>query len=297
MSSAEIKSEDNLDTRVIVVPDGAVHSLQEEAVKILKLRHPKTNSGSSFLFSKSNKTLCELLSYDEEHRSWFIGNKVLSDGRLMVATPVNPLYLALPYIKGAERLVPLDQMLTDQEFPEAEEILLETLTQSRLQLVSESKGSKELNVWKYNEEKTLSWLEGKVRLLAEVFEKSSEDTSGGASSSIFNTVSGDPHEYRRYALGVVQEYLDTSLSEKLEIKLDLPKVKVEAKAANKRLSSVDVEEDENKPRKKAKIEGPTEDYSTSYKKPEIKEEVSAKEKALAKSAKGTKNIMSFFGKK
>ena len=297
MSSAEIKSEDNLDTRVIVVPDGAVHSLHEEAVKILKLRHPKTNSGSSFLFSKSNKTLCELLSYDEEHRSWFIGNKVLSDGRLMVATPVNPLYLALPYIKGAERLVPLDQMLTDQEFPEAEEILLETLTQSRLQLVSESKGSKELNVWKYNEEKTLSWLEGKVRLLAEVFEKSSEDTSGGASSSIFNTVSGDPHEYRRYALGVVQEYLDTSLSEKLEIKLDLPKVKVEAKAANKRLSSVDVEEDENKPRKKAKIEGPTEDYSTSYKKPEIKEEVSAKEKALAKSAKGTKNIMSFFGKK
>lgn len=297
MSSAEIKSEDNLDTRVIVVPDGAVHSLQEEAVKILKLRHPKTNSGSSFLFSKSNKTLCELLSYDEEHRSWFIGNKVLSDGRLMVATPVNPLYLALPYIKGAERLVPLDQMLTDQEFPEAEEILLETLTQSRLQLVSESKGSKDLNVWKYNEEKTLSWLEGKVRLLAEVFEKSSEDTSGGASSSIFNTVSGDPHEYRRYALGVVQEYLDTSLSEKLEIKLDLPKVKVEAKAANKRLSSVDVEEDENKPRKKAKIEGPTEDYSTSYKKPEIKEEVSAKEKALAKSAKGTKNIMSFFGKK
>ena len=297
MSSAEIKSEDNLDTRVIVVPDGAVHSLQEEAVKILKLRHPKTNSGSSFLFSKSNKTLCELLSYDEEHRSWFIGNKVLSDGRLMVATPVNPLYLALPYIKGADRLVPLDQMLTDQEFPEAEEILLETLTQSRLQLVSESKGSKDLNVWKYNEEKTLSWLEGKVRLLAEVFEKSSEDTSGGASSSIFKTVSGDPHEYRRYALGVVQEYLDTSLSEKLEIKLDLPKVKVEVKAANKRLSSVDVEEDENKPRKKAKIEGPTEDYSTSYKKPEIKEEVSAKEKALAKSAKGTKNIMSFFGKK
>ena len=60
MSSAEIKSEDNLDTRVIVVPDGAVHSLQEEAVKIVKLRHPKTNSGSSFLFSKSNKTLCEL---------------------------------------------------------------------------------------------------------------------------------------------------------------------------------------------------------------------------------------------
>jgi len=67
---------------------------------------------------------------------------------------------------------------------------------------------------------------------------------------------------------------------------------------DQRVNSLEVEEDENKPRKKAKLEGPTEDYSKSYKKPEVKEESKgAKEKALAKSAKGTKNIMSFFGKK
>ena len=46
---------------------------------------------------------------------------------LHMATPVNPLYLALPYLSGSDRLVPLDQMLSDQEFPEAEDILLETL--------------------------------------------------------------------------------------------------------------------------------------------------------------------------
>ncbi len=296
MPSAEIKSEDKLETRVIVVPDSAVSGIHEEGVKVLKLRHPKTREGSCFLYDKSSKTLCELLSYDEEHRSWFIGEKVVKDGRMMIATPVNPLYLALPYLSGSERLVPLDQMLTDQEFPEAEDILLETLTETRLGLVSDTKGSRDLNVWKYNEEKTLTWLEGKVRALADMFEKSSEDTSGGASSSIYRAGAGDHGDYLRYALGVVQEYLDTGLSEKLESKLDLPKV--ETKSGNKRLSSLEVEEDENKPRKKAKLEGPTEDYSKSYKKTEVKEEAKgAKDKALAKSAKGTKSIMSFFGKK
>ena len=296
MPSAEIKSEDKLEIRVIVVPDSAVSGIHEEGVKVLKLRHPKTREGSCFLYDKSSKTLCELLSYDEEHRSWFIGEKVVKDGRMMIATPVNPLYLALPYLSGSERLVPLDQMLTDQEFPEAEDILLETLTETRLGLVSDTKGSRDLNVWKYNEEKTLTWLEGKVRALADMFEKSSEDTSGGASSSIYRAGAGDHDDYLRYALGVVQEYLDTGLSEKLESKLDLPKV--ETKSGNKRLSSLEVEEDENKPRKKAKLEGPTEDYSKSYKKTEVKEEAKgAKDKALAKSAKGTKSIMSFFGKK
>ena len=99
----------------------------------------------------------------------------------------------------------------------------------------------------------------------------------------------------RFALGVLQEYLDPDLGQKLVTKLDLPKV--EAKAGTKRLSSLDTEEEENKPRKKVKSEGPLEDYSKSYKKPVVKDETSSKDKALAQSAKGTKSIMSFFGKK
>ena len=46
------------------------------------------------------------------------------------------------------------------------------------------------------------------------------------------------------------------------------------------------------------ILGPTEDYSKDVKKEKNKEgELNAKQKALAKSAEGTKNIMSFFKKK
>ena len=46
------------------------------------------------------------------------------------------------------------------------------------------------------------------------------------------------------------------------------------------------------------ILGPTEDYSKGGKKDKNKEnDLNAKQKALARSAEGTKNIMSFFKKK
>ena len=210
------------------------------------------------------------------------------------------------------------QMLEDADFPDTEAVLVEVLTEARLGLVADSKGSKDLNVWKYSEDKTLAWLEAKVTRLAAVFSETEVDTSGGAASSIYRAASsgdGDPHHVTRYAgayadcadqdcnicsvsrfaLGVLQEYLDPDLGQKLEARLDLPKV--EAKAGTKRLSSLDTEEEENKPRKKVKSEGPIEDYSKSYKKPVVKDETSSKDKALAQSAKGTKSIMSFFGKK
>ena len=121
--------------------------------------------------------------------------------------------------------------------------------------------------------------------------------SGGAASSIYKSSAADEYEYLRYALGVVQEYLNDNLREVLEKRLNIPKLDV--KSGTKRLSNVDLEEEENKPsRKKAKTEeGPTEDYSKTAKKTVVKEETSAKEKALAQSAKGSKSITSFFKKK
>ena len=294
-SNNDIKSEDKTDIRVMVVPDTAIENISSECAKIVKLRHPKSGQGTCFLVNKANKSLHEMMSYEEEHRSWFIGDKIVSDGRMMMATQVNPIFLTLPYIMKAERLVPLDQMLQDDDYSETEETLIETVTEAQLEKVADSKGSKDLNVWKYNREKTLTWLESKVRALADHFEKTSTDTTGGASSSIYKTTAADQFEYLRFALGVVQEYLGQDLGADLEEKLDLPKVEV--KQGSKRLSSVDVDEEENKPRKKAKVEGPIEDYSKTTKKAVVKEEVSAKQKALAQSAKGTKSIMSFFGKK
>ena len=50
-----------------------------EGARVLQLRHPRTGQGASFWYNSGSKTLCEVLRYEEEHRSWFIGDKVSTD--------------------------------------------------------------------------------------------------------------------------------------------------------------------------------------------------------------------------
>ena len=78
------------------------------------------------MFNSSNNSLNEVMTFDEQHRSWFIGSRVVADGKMYFATPINPVFLLLPYIIKAEKLVPLDQMVEDDQFKETEEILLAT---------------------------------------------------------------------------------------------------------------------------------------------------------------------------
>ena len=67
MPSTEIKTEDNLETKVLVVPDSAISSLKSEGAKVLKLRHPRhvvcTVSQGSCLSSQSSYYLIGLHSY------------------------------------------------------------------------------------------------------------------------------------------------------------------------------------------------------------------------------------------
>ncbi len=121
----------------------------------------------------------------------------------MLATPVHPVLLAMPYLTKAECLVPLDQMLEDQmleeqmleeqmleeqmleeqmlEFPLAEE-LVGPMCSAGLEQVAESKDQADLNVWKYSPERTLVWLEGRASRVAAVLERQGIDLTGGATS-------------------------------------------------------------------------------------------------------------------
>ena len=50
-----------------------------EGARVLQLRHPRTGQGASFWYNSGSKTLCEVLRYEEEHRSWFIGDKASTE--------------------------------------------------------------------------------------------------------------------------------------------------------------------------------------------------------------------------
>lgn len=260
------------------------------------LRHPCTNNKALFLIAEDgNGTthLAELNTFDEGNRSWFVGDTVVSDGKLYIATPFNPTYLILPYLMKADRNVPLDHLLDDEQFPGMQR--LAALAGCSLSMVADAKGTADLNVWKYNSEKTLTWLEKNTLKLSDKLMSMKVPTTTAQALTFVRTMnqSQTQEAYLQLAHGILSDYLPEELSVSLRKKLNLPDP---ATLRNKQRASSGPE-GQHEP-KKARTEGPAEDYTTSsvpVKK--VTQSASAKSRALAKSAVGNKSIMSFFSKK
>jgi len=67
--------------------------------EIVKLRHPASNKPAMFVFGFGNCTIQEVLIFEEKKRSWFIDDNVKSDGKLYLSTPIDPIFLILPYLR------------------------------------------------------------------------------------------------------------------------------------------------------------------------------------------------------
>ncbi|OWF49109.1 ribonuclease H2 subunit B-like [Mizuhopecten yessoensis] len=258
-----------------------------------KLRHPKTDRGALFVFSHDEQDIHEVTSFKEEFRSWFIGDQVQSDGSLILTSKVDSLFLVLPYLITAEqtgKFMTIDQIVTDDDYPECQR-LYKTAGMSELYRVTDMKGDDDFRVYRFNKEKTLSWLQGKIDKLAEVLSAKGICVSGAQSSSFvrskrFSTATTD--DYRRFAHGMVCDYLPLALGEELLVHLGLPEEPEKTDASEP-------------PAKRIKTEnsGPTEDYSLG--KVNVKTKAVKMNKAQSLLSKvdksGMKSLSSFFSPK
>ena len=91
-------------------------------------------------------------------RAWFVDDVIESDGRLNLATPVDPLLLVLPYLKSAKRHLPLDHLLLEDEteFPEAANRLANVLIAKGLSPIANAKGL-DINCQKFVQLGPLIW--------------------------------------------------------------------------------------------------------------------------------------------
>ena len=87
---------------------------------MVELKHPKTGNGQLFAFNEDQTQIKEVVIVNEPYGSWFIGDNIESDGRLQILAEFDPVLLIIPYLRAAERSVPLDHLLTDSEFPHTE---------------------------------------------------------------------------------------------------------------------------------------------------------------------------------
>ncbi|GJQ82803.1 hypothetical protein Trydic_g13505 [Trypoxylus dichotomus] len=261
---------------------------------IVTLRHPSTGEAAIFLFTEGNKSVHEVLTYSEDKRSWFIDGTVKSDGKFKISTPIDPIFLMLPYLKKncSEKALLLDQILHDEKYPEVERLLncegLKYLTS-----ISDKKISGDIVAYKYNEEKTLVMLKKKIDNLVKILKQKNIHLASDAISATFKKVHNeeeiiDNNIYIRYAVGIVSDYLDEDLSQKLLKYMKLPE---EVPQIKRKSDVIDVRDT-----KKTKLDN--EDPLKKTPKPAAKlaKLPSVNPKNKAKASHNTRSITSFFKK-
>ncbi|XP_058058205.1 ribonuclease H2 subunit B [Anopheles bellator] len=266
------------------------------SLQIVALRNPATTKASKYLLHRGGpqgqSTLYEVNCFNEHHRSWFINQSVCSNGRIFLPTLIDPLFLVLPYLEQhcTKRAVPLEQALMDDEFPHLS-LLADVLSPVGLGLISDEKRAGDIIAYRYSEAKALAWLVSKCQRLSGAVSK--QDGSAARSKNFVkeekeNAADLDEKEALHTAYGIVSDYLSLDMCKKLSIALGFPE---DENVSKKRKSIADLE---SAVLKKIKKEEQHDTTPIKLQAPERK--VSAKSKALAKAASGSKSISSFFKK-
>jgi len=280
------------DQWLMIAPDTLLDNPDGDKV-LLKLPHPQ--NGVACLFAFHEKKVFELMKFNDDYRSWFINDTVQKDGSLTFITPIDPLFLALPFIeKAAEQgnFTTLDNILVEPDYSPALLKLEECLTKQCLMQICTCKGDDEFVVYKADNDKILQWLVTKVQRVAAHVKSSKIGVCPGASSNFNRTGSKSESDCLRYAWTVVSDYITPSWSVKLKDKLGVTDPIKEVK---------EVKDDTSQPSKKQKLnnntEGVVEDYRdhTAKKIEKKPSKVSASQKSLEKvNKKGMKSMTSFF---
>ncbi|KAB5576821.1 hypothetical protein PHYPO_G00202920 [Pangasianodon hypophthalmus] len=265
---------------VVIAADSSLDKtkLHDGDPTFIRLRNPATGAGSQYLFSSGDVRLYEVKAFVEDFHSWFIDQTVQRDGRLLYVTPMDPLFLLLPYLQSGAvegKFQPLQQMVMDEDYPGCTRLLKCTQALDTLHHVADERVVGSQKFYRYSQEKTMDWLKKKVLNTVSALKKSDISVE----------------DYLRYAHGLISEYISEELSKDLHKHLQLPEIsspkEVEPPSKKRKLSDKPVEAGEDY----------TKFNSADFaRKPPKK--MTAAQKTLAKVDKtGMKSMSSFFSPK
>uniref|UniRef100_A0A8C0NWT0 Ribonuclease H2 subunit B n=2 Tax=Canis lupus familiaris TaxID=9615 RepID=A0A8C0NWT0_CANLF len=205
----------------------------KSGLMFVKLVNPCSGEGTIYLFDLCLQQLFEIKVFKEKHHSWFIDQSVQSGGLLHFATPMDPLFLLLHYLRKADKegkFQPLDQVVLDDTFPNCILLLRLPDLEKLLQHVTEEKEVDKKKYYKYSKEKTIKWLGKKVQQTVSALKTNNVNVSARVQATAF--FSGDPfssdkeEDYVCYAHGLISDYIPKELSDDLAKYLKLPEPSV-----------------------------------------------------------------------
>ncbi|XP_065514568.1 ribonuclease H2 subunit B isoform X3 [Caloenas nicobarica] len=220
---------------VLIAPEAATDppKTSDSEPLFTKLRNPSTGEATLYLFNSGAQQLFEVKAFHEEYRSWFIGQTVQQDGRLLFVTPMDPLFLILYYLIKADKeqqgkFQPLDQVVLDSEYPNCPLLLKCAGVKQYIHHVTDEKEIGSQKFHKYSQEKTLKWLKKKVNQTVKALKSNNvcvgERVLEPAFASI-KQITDTEEDYLRYAHGLISEYIPEDLSKELLKYLGLPELK------------------------------------------------------------------------
>ncbi|XP_030614143.1 ribonuclease H2 subunit B isoform X2 [Archocentrus centrarchus] len=220
------------DSWVVIAPDSINDTHKHDGdPAFVRLRNPSTDAASLYMLGGGDVQLYEVKAFEDDFHSWFVGQTVQRDGRLIFVTPLDPLYLILPYLikSGREgKFQPVDQVVKDEEFPACSRLLNCTRTLASLRHIAEEKEVGGLKFHRYSQERTMNWLKKKVERTVIALKKRNVSVGEGVKSSTYVRVKSESdnqeEDFLRYAHGLISEYLNEDLSKALLRHLELPEL-------------------------------------------------------------------------
>ncbi|RKO97576.1 hypothetical protein CAUPRSCDRAFT_10756 [Caulochytrium protostelioides] len=145
---------------VYTCPTGA----GQDGFDAVTLPHPASDFPAMWLVDTTTNRLYELQStYSDEPRSFLMGNAVQKDGRLFTITPFDPGFLILPFVRAAA-------ILSSDTYPDLNRLVALADLDQVMGTLADAKDVYGEAFWRYNQEKTLKWLERKALHLYDQFD-------------------------------------------------------------------------------------------------------------------------------
>uniref|UniRef100_A0A8C5N490 Ribonuclease H2 subunit B n=1 Tax=Gouania willdenowi TaxID=441366 RepID=A0A8C5N490_GOUWI len=257
-----------------------------------------SGAASLYVLGSGDLQLYEVKAFEEDFHSWFIGQTVQRDGRLVFITPMDPLFLIVPCLSKSAKegtFQPLDQVVMDEEFSACSRLLKCKSALASLHHIAEEKEVETLKFYRFSQDKTIDWLKKKVERTVTVLKKREICVGEGVKSTTYVRVkpAADHQEedYLRYAHGLISEYISQDLSTALLKHLGLPQLmspkETEPPAKKRKISEQPVEA----------VEDYTKFNGADFSRKPLKK-MTAAQKTLAKVDKtGMKSMSSFFSPK
>ncbi|XP_043986628.1 ribonuclease H2 subunit B [Gambusia affinis] len=245
------------DSWVVIAADSVIETQKHDCdPDFVKLRNPSTDEASLYMLGAGDVQLYEVKAFEEDFHSWFVGQTVQRDGKLLFITEMDPLYLILPYMikSGQEgKFQPVDQVVKDDEFPASSRLLSCTRSLTSLHHIAEGKEVGSLRFHRYSQERTMNWLQKKVERTIVALKKNHICVGEGVKSTTYVRVKSESdnqeEDYLRYAHGLISEYISEELSKALLKHLGLPELKTaketEPPSKKRKLSDKPVEAGED----------------------------------------------------